>query len=146
MDRDARLVFQAPMMRFSIEPGLSQRSTHPLTITSTIRILLTSASLAALAAASSAFAQVSATWINNAPTGLWTTSTNWAGGVVPNATADTATFNVATIPTLSLGSNIALSKITFDTANQATTTISDAVNTLTITTASFADGIVVATG
>lgn len=142
-----------PTRSFDVEgtgrPSASPAPESPATTTTVMKMSpLPTASVAALVAAfaSLAQAQTNATWINNAPTGLWTTSTNWTGGVVPNATADTATFNVATVPTISLGSNIALNRITFGATNQTSTTISDASNTLTITTASFADGIAVSGG
>ena len=90
-------------------------------------------SMAMALAASPVFA-TSGNWTGAAGDGLWATTGNWSASPVPGS-ADTATFNVGTGTTVSLGAGgVSLTNLIFDTSSVGSYTIgSGAVGSQTLT-------------
>jgi autotransporter-associated beta strand protein len=74
----------------------------------------------------------SATWKRNARSGDWNTKTNWTPAHVPNASADTATFDLSNTTNVSISANTEVNGITFTPAASAYTITANPTFTLTI--------------
>ncbi len=75
-----------------------------------------------LSAAGTTFAG-SATWDLNPGSGDWNTATNWTPAIVPNGTADTATFGSSNTTSVSISANTEVNGITFTAAATSPYTI-----------------------
>jgi hypothetical protein len=61
----------------------------------------------------------SATWLSSPGSGDWNTAGNWTPAVVPNASGDTATFNVTRTVDVSLSANAEVNGIVFSAGASA---------------------------
>lgn len=81
--------------------------------------------------ASTSFAG-SATWKSSPSTGDWNTAANWSPATVPNGSADTATFDVSNVTSVSTSANTEVNSIVFTSGASAFTITASPGFTLTI--------------